>query len=120
MRCRASFEFRVSSSEFRVPGSPRFLASQTPNPELRTSQPSSAERRQLTVMFCDLVGSTALSARLDPEDLREIVRQYKRPVRKSSTGMRGILLNILVTGYSSTLVIPRRMKMMRDERCERG
>src|SRR5215471_15703045 len=30
-----------------------------------------AERRQLTVMFCDLVGSTALSARLDPEDLRE-------------------------------------------------
>jgi class 3 adenylate cyclase len=32
-----------------------------------------AERRQLTVMFCDLVGSTALSARLDPEDLRGIV-----------------------------------------------
>ena len=31
----------------------------------------SAERRQLTVMFCDLVGSTELSARLDPEDLRE-------------------------------------------------
>ena len=31
---------------------------------------TSAERRQLTVMFCDLVGSTALSARLDPEDLR--------------------------------------------------
>src|SRR6476660_2509447 len=31
-----------------------------------------AERRQLTVMFCDLVGSTALSARLDPEDLRDI------------------------------------------------
>src|SRR5690349_15911028 len=35
--------------------------------------PSSAERRQLTVMFCDLVGSTALSSRLDPEDLREII-----------------------------------------------
>src|SRR5215470_18127572 len=33
----------------------------------------SAERRQLTVMFCDLVGSTALSARLDPEDLRGII-----------------------------------------------
>ena len=32
-----------------------------------------AERRQLTVVFCDLVGSTALSARLDPEDMREIV-----------------------------------------------
>ena len=35
------------------------------------SAPGEAERRQLTVMFCDLVGSTALSARLDPEDLRE-------------------------------------------------
>jgi class 3 adenylate cyclase len=37
-----------------------------------------AERRQLTVMFCDLVGSTALSARLDPEDLREIIGSYHR------------------------------------------
>ena len=37
-----------------------------------------AERRQLTVMFCDLVGSTALSARLDPEDMREVVGSYHR------------------------------------------
>jgi class 3 adenylate cyclase len=37
-----------------------------------------AERRQLTVMFCDLVGSTALSARLDPEDLRGIIGIYHR------------------------------------------
>src|SRR5690349_19582709 len=34
---------------------------------------SAAERRQLTVMFCDLVGSTALASRLDPEDLREVI-----------------------------------------------
>src|SRR6516164_6860650 len=39
-----------------------------------------AERRQLTVMFCDLVGSTALSARLDPEDLRGIIGAYHRCV----------------------------------------
>ena len=39
-----------------------------------------AERRQLTVMFCDLVGSTALSARLDPEDLREVIGAYHRAV----------------------------------------
>src|SRR5215471_13290356 len=39
---------------------------------------ASAERRQLTVMFCDLVGSTALSARLDPEDLRGIITAYHR------------------------------------------
>ena len=36
-----------------------------------------AERRQLTVMFCDLVGSTDLSGKLDPEDLREVVRAYQ-------------------------------------------
>src|SRR5215475_4041846 len=40
----------------------------------------SAERRQLTVMFCDLVGSTELSARLDPEDLREVITVYHRAV----------------------------------------
>jgi class 3 adenylate cyclase/predicted ATPase len=44
-----------------------------------TPQPhDAAERRQLTVMFCDLVGSTALSAQLDPEDTREIVGTYHR------------------------------------------
>jgi len=36
-----------------------------------------AERRQLTVMFCDLVGSTLLSKHLDPEELREVVRAYQ-------------------------------------------
>jgi len=42
----------------------------------QSSQTGSAERRQLTVLFCDLVGSTALSARLDPEDMREIMSAY--------------------------------------------
>jgi hypothetical protein len=39
-----------------------------------------AERRQLTVLFCDLVGSTALSARLDPEDLRAVIGAHDRGV----------------------------------------
>src|SRR3984885_10418511 len=39
-----------------------------------------AERRQVTVMFSDLVGSTALSARMDPEDLREIISAYPKSV----------------------------------------
>jgi class 3 adenylate cyclase/predicted ATPase len=50
------------------------VAPPTPAPEPQ------AERRQLTVMFCDLVGSTALSARLDPEDLRAVIRAYHRCV----------------------------------------
>src|SRR5271154_1429156 len=45
-----------------------------------STSPDSAERRQLTVMFCDLVGSTALSARLDPEDMRQIIRAYQDAV----------------------------------------
>src|SRR5262245_712619 len=36
-----------------------------------------AERRQLTVMFCDLVGSTSLSTQLDPEELREVIQTYR-------------------------------------------
>jgi class 3 adenylate cyclase len=48
--------------------------SPAPPPEPR---PLEAERRQLTVMFCDLVGSTALSEQLDPEELREVIRLYQ-------------------------------------------
>ncbi|MBI3245225.1 MAG: adenylate/guanylate cyclase domain-containing protein [Deltaproteobacteria bacterium] len=48
----------------------------SPQPPIPNTQ-SPAERRQLTVMFCDLVGSTALSEQLDPEDLREVVRTYQ-------------------------------------------
>src|SRR5262249_24843755 len=47
---------------------------------LPSSAAAEAERRQLTVMFCDLVGSTPLSTRFDPEDLREIVGAYHRCV----------------------------------------
>ena len=42
-----------------------------------SSSGAEAERRQLTVMFCDLVDSTALSEQLDPEELREVVRRYQ-------------------------------------------
>ena len=48
------------------------------SPEARAA--FEAERRQLTVMFCDLVGSTALSTRLDPEDLRAVIGAYHRCV----------------------------------------
>jgi predicted ATPase/class 3 adenylate cyclase len=49
-----------------------------PSSDIDPKSETSAERRQLTVMFCDLVGSTALSARLDPEDLRAIIATYHR------------------------------------------
>ncbi len=57
----------------RTPASP---AGAEPNPTGRAS--ADAERRQLSIVFCDLVGSTALSTRLDPEDLREVMQAYNR------------------------------------------
>src|SRR5262245_51762139 len=63
----------VSSSTFQVSGSPP----SAPSPQTLDSRPDAAERRQLTVLFCDLVGSTALSEQLDPEELRDIVRAYQ-------------------------------------------
>src|SRR6185312_13261177 len=45
--------------------------------------PDTAERRQVTVMFSDLVGSTALSARMDPEDLREVISAYQKCVAET-------------------------------------
>src|SRR5215469_11603246 len=59
---------------------------------------ASAERRQLTVMFCDLVGSTALSARLDPEDLREIIRAYHRCCAEQITQAGGFVARYLGDG----------------------
>ncbi len=52
------------------------IESQAAQPPTPSIQPP-AERRQLTVMFCDLVGSTALSEQLDPEELREVVQRYQ-------------------------------------------
>ena len=66
-----------------------------------TSEPSSqaeAERRQLTVMFCDLVGSTELSRRLDPEDLRNVLRRYQDAVSGAVTRYGGHVAKFLGDG----------------------
>jgi len=57
-----------------------------------------AERRQLTVMFCDLVGSTPLSARLDPEDLRGIIGAYHRCVIEIVEGFGGFVARYMGDG----------------------
>ena len=57
-----------------------------------------AERRQLTVMFCDLVGSTPMSARLDPEDLRGIIGAYHRCVTETVEGFGGFVARYLGDG----------------------
>ena len=62
------------------------------------SQPSNAERRQLTVLFCDLVDSTGLARQLDPEDLREVVRAYQETCAKVIARFDGHIAQYLGDG----------------------
>ena len=57
-----------------------------------------AERRQVTVMFSDLVGSTALSARMDPEDLREIISAYQKAVAEAVQRFGGFVAKYMGDG----------------------
>jgi class 3 adenylate cyclase/predicted ATPase len=66
-----------------------------------------AERRQLTVMFCDLVGSTALSARLDPEDLRGVIAAYHRTVAEVVAGFDGFVAKYMGDGVLVYFGYPR-------------
>src|SRR6266536_1708361 len=66
-----------------------------------------AERRQLTVMFCDLVGSTALSRRFDTEDLREVISAYQRAVTEVVTGFDGFVAKYMGDGVLVYFGYPR-------------
>jgi class 3 adenylate cyclase/predicted ATPase len=63
-----------------------------------TRPEDAAERRQVTVMFCDLVDSTALSASIDPEDLREIIAAYQKCVAESVSRVDGFLAKYMGDG----------------------
>jgi class 3 adenylate cyclase len=60
--------------------------------------PREAERRQLTVLFCDLVGSTELSTRLDAEELREIIGSYQRACADVVAPLEGHIARFLGDG----------------------
>src|SRR5215471_14471376 len=67
----------------------------------------SAERRQLTVMFCDLVGSTALASRLDPEDLREVIGAYHKCVAETIGRFDGFVAKYLGDGVLAYFGYPQ-------------
>src|SRR5438094_1474971 len=70
-----------------------------PQPALTEPKPQdTAERRQVTVMFCDLVGSTALSARMDPEDLREVISAYQKCVAETVQRFGGFVAKYMGDG----------------------
>ena len=74
----------------------------TPKPATEYIAPvtphDTAERRQVTVMFADLVGSTALSARMDPEDLREVIAAYRKCAAETVRHLGGFVSQYLGDG----------------------
>ena len=74
----------------------------TSRPAAKYADPSAprdtAERRQVTVMFSDLVGSTALSARMDPEDLREVISAYQKSVAEPVQRFGGFVAKYMGDG----------------------
>jgi class 3 adenylate cyclase/tetratricopeptide (TPR) repeat protein len=81
-------------------------ARDVPEPPAPAPEPQ-AERRQLTVMFCDLVGSTALSARLDPEDLRAVIGAYHRCVAAVIERAGGFVAKYMGDGVLAYFGYPR-------------
>jgi class 3 adenylate cyclase/predicted ATPase len=77
-----------------------FSAASLAAPAMTTEpvSPDAAERRQVTVMFSDLVGSTALSARMDPEDLREVISTYQKRVAETVQRFGGFVAKYMGDG----------------------
>ena len=80
----------------------RELSNATPTtpqpPPVQPKPQDTAERRQITVMFSDLVGSTALSARMDPADLREIISAYQKCVAETVRRFDGFVAKYMGDG----------------------
>jgi hypothetical protein len=81
---------------------------------------ASPERRQLTVMFIDLVGSTALSSRLDPEVMRDVLRAYQNVVAGEVGRFEGYVAKFMGDGFWSTSAGPRRTRTRPSGPCGPG
>ena len=100
----AALRDQASPAETRSASAPSLpLIPNDPGPKSMTP----AERRQLTVMFCDLVGSTALSSRLDPEDLREVIGAYHRCVADTVGRYEGFVAKYMGDGVLVYFGYPR-------------
>jgi class 3 adenylate cyclase len=79
--------------------------------------PVDAERRQLTVSFCDLVGSTLLSTRFDPEDLREVIGAYHRTVAEIVAGLDGFVAKYMGDGPRLSPPYSARLRRLASSSC---
>jgi class 3 adenylate cyclase len=87
---------KILAAISEITGSVPAVPARTPATELKPQD--TAERRQVTVMFSDLVGSTALSARIDPEDLREVISAYQKCVTDTVRRFGGFVAKYMGDG----------------------
>ena len=85
-------------------------------PEITSIRKASAERRQLTVVFCDLVGSTKLAARLDPEEMRDLISRYRAAAADIVTRFGGVVAQYLGDGVLAYFGYPT----AHENDCERA
>ena len=103
-RCVGPTLGTTSSAFRRGPTKPEAaLVRAEPKPEPHDT----AERRQLTVMFCDLVGSTALSVQLDPEDVRSVIGSYQRRCTEVITKSGGFVAKYMGDGVLAYFGYPQ-------------
>ncbi len=117
VECGTAFQTPCVNCGFKNPPAARFCQEcgvglnapvQAPIPETSPVQPRevAGERRHLTVLFCDLVGSTAIAAQLDPEEWRETVAGYQRAAAEAITRFGGHVAKYLGDGVMAFFGYP--------------
>ena len=94
----AGHRMRIRGAIAKLNGASVPVANQSAAEAVSDAPASSAERRHVTVMFCDLVGSTALSTRMDPEDLREVISAYQKCVAETVHRFDGFVAKYMGDG----------------------
>ncbi len=115
-QCGAPMERLCTACGAAAPPSARFcmhcgvaldVATEPAGPATPPAVDDAAERRQVTVMFCDLVGSTSLSTRLDPEDLRAVQRRYRECCTSLVERYEGFIARYMGDGILAYFGYPR-------------
>ena len=84
-------------------------------PAIEPVPPNEAERRHLTVMFCDLVSSTALSARLDPEEMWRVIASYHACISEVVARYQGTIARYMGDGVLSYFGYPHKTRRKKTE-----
>jgi class 3 adenylate cyclase len=95
----------IASLSAATPAAPAPIP--TPRAPEPSAAPREAERRQVTVMFCDLVGSTELSSRLDPEDMSKLIRRYQDACAGAIARFDGFLAKLMGDGVLAYFGFPQ-------------